>query len=136
MKKEKIVLGDNGLPIAHPVTCSWCGKASPGQWCAAACQSCVFRLTETPLREKDAAKAIERPARAVSDLVNHPAHYTGHPSGVECIEVTEHMGFCLGNVIKYVWRTREKGAVLEDLKKARWYLDREISKLEKESGKP
>lgn len=66
------------------------------------------------------------------DNVNHPSHYTNHPSGVECIQVTEHMNFCLGNAIKYIWRADLKNDRLEDLKKARWYLDREIEKLEKE----
>jgi hypothetical protein len=64
------------------------------------------------------------------DPVSHPAHYTGHPSGVECIQITEHMGFCLGNAVKYIWRAGEKGNRLQDLKKARWYIDREISRLE------
>jgi hypothetical protein len=64
------------------------------------------------------------------DAVYHPAHYTSHPSGIETIEITEHMNFCLGNVIKYVMRAEHKGRTLEDLKKARWYLDREIQKLE------
>jgi len=65
-----------------------------------------------------------------SDPVNHPKHYTSHPSGVECIQITEHMSFNVGNVVKYVWRADEKGAPLSDLKKARWYLDREIAKRE------
>ena len=65
-----------------------------------------------------------------NDPVNHPAHYTSHPSGIEVIRITEHMGFCLGNVIKYVMRADHKGRKLEDLKKARWYLDREITRLE------
>jgi hypothetical protein len=64
----------------------------------------------------------------VSDMVNHPPHYTGHPSGVECIVIVEHMGFCLGNVVKYVWRADLKGDAIEDLEKARFYLDREIAK--------
>lgn len=68
------------------------------------------------------------------DPVNHPAHYTTHPSKVECIAITEHMNFCLGNAIKYIWRASEKGKQLEDLKKARWYLDREISRLENVKG--
>ena len=38
------------------------------------------------------------------DVVNHPSHYTGHPSGIECIQITEHMGFNLGNALKYIWR--------------------------------
>jgi len=67
---------------------------------------------------------------AVSDPINSPAHYTAHPSGVECIQITEHMTFCLGNVVKYVWRADLKGGV-EDLKKARFYIDREIARREK-----
>jgi hypothetical protein len=66
------------------------------------------------------------------DPVSKPAHYNQHPSGIETIQVTEHMGFCLGNVIKYVWRADLKNG-LEDLKKARWYLDREIAKREVKS---
>lgn len=66
----------------------------------------------------------------MSDPVNHPAHYTSHPSGVECIEVAEHMGFCLGNAMKYIWRADMKGGV-QDLAKARWYIDREIARREK-----
>lgn len=62
----------------------------------------------------------------MTDMVNHPPHYTGHPSGVECIQITEHMGFCIGNAVKYLWRADLKGADIEDLQKARWYLDREI----------
>jgi len=68
------------------------------------------------------------------DPVNHPAHYTSHPSGVECIEVTRWMNFNLGNAIKYIWRAGNKGNALEDLKKARWYLDDEIKR--REAGKP
>ena len=63
-----------------------------------------------------------------NDAVEHPAHYTAHPSGVECITITEHMGFCVGNAIKYLWRADLKGNALEDLKKARYYVDREIKR--------
>jgi Protein of unknwon function (DUF3310) len=66
------------------------------------------------------------------DLVNHPPHYTSHPSGIECIAVTEYMNFCVGNAMKYLWRAGQKGDVLEDLKKARWYIDREIYRLQQE----
>jgi len=62
----------------------------------------------------------------MTDTVN-PAHYRAHPSGVECIQITEHMGFCLGNAVKYIWRAGLKGEAVEDLQKARWYLDREIA---------
>ncbi len=65
------------------------------------------------------------------DSVNHPKHYMKHPSGIECIVVTEHMNFCLGNAVKYIWRAGDKGNQLEDLKKARWYLDREIARISK-----
>lgn len=69
--------------------------------------------------------------RSQPDSIN-PPHYTAHPSGVECIVITEHMGFCLGNAVKYIWRAGLKSeSPLEDLKKARWYIDREIARLEK-----
>ena len=60
------------------------------------------------------------------DPVNHPTHYTSHPSGIECIQITEHMTFNLGNAVKYIWRCGEKGKPIEDLQKAVWYLQREI----------
>lgn len=66
----------------------------------------------------------------MADAVNHPPHYNGHPSGVECITVTEHMTFNAGNAMKYLWRHDLKGGI-EDLKKARWYIDREIERVEK-----
>lgn len=62
-----------------------------------------------------------------TDKVNHPVHYTQHPSGVECITITEHMSFTLGNAIKYIWRADYKNGV-EDLNKAIWYLKREVAK--------
>ena len=74
-------------------------------------------------------------AHPIEDPVNHPKHYTAHPSGVECIQITEHMGFCLGNAFKYIWRADLKGDAIEDLKKARWYLDREIERRSKNEGK-
>jgi hypothetical protein len=64
------------------------------------------------------------------DTVNHPPHYTAHPSGVECIQITEHMNFCLGNAIKYIWRADLKNDAIEDLKKAVWYVNREIERRE------
>lgn len=67
-----------------------------------------------------------------NDPVNHPSHYTQHPSGIECIQVAEHFNFNRGNTIKYIWRAGEKNDELEDLKKAAWYLQREIEKVEKE----
>jgi hypothetical protein len=72
---------------------------------------------------------------AMSDVVNHPSHYNSHPSGVECITVTEHMNFNLGNAVKYIWRVGLKSDdPLTDLEKARWYVDREIARLKKGRG--
>lgn len=69
------------------------------------------------------------------DQVNNPKHYTSHPSGIECLEITRHMGFNLGNVIKYIWRADLKGKNIEDLKKAAFYLQDEIKLREqKEEG--
>lgn len=75
---------------------------------------------------------------APTDLINHPPHYTSHPSGIECIQITEHMNFCLGNAVKYIWRaglkrdagfSHVKDDALEDLRKAAWYIEREIKRL-------
>ncbi|WP_224826271.1 DUF3310 domain-containing protein [Cognatishimia sp. MH4019] len=64
----------------------------------------------------------------MADNVNHPKHYTSHPSGIECIQIVEHMGFCLGNAVKYIWRADLKGHAIKDLEKARFYIDREIER--------
>ena len=65
--------------------------------------------------------------------VNHPTHYNSHPSGVECIDVVEHMNFNCGNVIKYLWRAGLKDITpsLRDIKKAQFYMNREVARLEK-----
>jgi len=72
----------------------------------------------------------------MNDPVNHPKHYTEHPSGVECIEITEHMNFCVGNAINYLWRAGLKGEQVEDLRKARWYIDREIARILNNADEP
>jgi hypothetical protein len=64
------------------------------------------------------------------DMIDHPPHYCNHPSGVECIDIVEHMNFCCGCAIKYIWRADEKGDDIQDLKKARWLIDREIKRRE------
>lgn len=66
------------------------------------------------------------------DKVDHPAHYGGEDNPYEAIKVIEawKLGFNLGNSVKYISRHEHKGTALEDLKKARWYLDREIQNLE------
>lgn len=73
-----------------------------------------------------------------SSRVNHPDYYNQHPSGVECIDIVRYHNFNIGNVIKYLWRCglkheaglSDKAKALEDLKKARFYLDDEISRVE------
>lgn len=66
------------------------------------------------------------------DLVNNPPHYRKHPSGIECIQITRHMPFNLGNAVKYIWRCDEKTKdPIFDLRKAIFYLEDEI-KLRKE----
>lgn len=65
------------------------------------------------------------------DPVNHPRHYTAHPSGVECIDITRHMNFNLGNAIKYLWRSglKDDAPTVQDLEKAVWYIQDEIKRL-------
>ena len=75
---------------------------------------------------------------AEADNVNHPSHYTSHPSGIECIEITRHYCFSIGNAIKYLWRAglkkemglEDKEKEIEDLKKAIWYINDRIKQLE------
>lgn len=73
-----------------------------------------------------------------NDSVNHPSYYTSDPSGVECITVTRHRDFCVGNAIKYLWRAglkkdasmEDRQKEIEDLKKAVWYINDKIKQLE------
>lgn len=73
--------------------------------------------------------AVSEPVFLPPDNVNHPKHYKQHPSGIECIEITRWMNFNLGNAFKYIWRTDHKNGV-EDLRKAIWYINDEITRLE------
>ena len=68
------------------------------------------------------------------DMVNHPPHYTA--GGIETIDFIEakRLDYNLGNVVKYITRADLKGSKIEDLKKARWYLDRAIAKLDNVQG--
>jgi hypothetical protein len=75
----------------------------------------------------------------MTDNVKHPKHYNSHPSGVECITITEHMNFNVGNAIKYLWRAGLKAGLsgnksdkqlhIQDLRKAAWYVNREIERI-------
>jgi hypothetical protein len=70
----------------------------------------------------------------MADNVNHPKHYNSHPAGIECIDVVEHLPFNVGNAIKYLWRADHKNGI-EDLRKAAWYVNREIARLERKGKK-
>ena len=81
-------------------------------------------------------------ANKTNDMVNHPKHYTSHPSGVECIEITRHYCFSIGNAIKYLWRAglkaeqgmQDKQKEIQDLEKAIWYINDRIKQLREESS--
>jgi len=83
----------------------------------------------TPVRGRRAVseRTTGRDGDKGRDAVNHPEHYNKHPSGVECIDVIEHMDWLPGTIIKYLWRYPETNS-LADLKKARWYIDRMVEK--------
>jgi hypothetical protein len=70
------------------------------------------------------------------DMVNHPSHYTSDPSGVECIDITRHRNYNIGNAIKYLWRAglKNEDKHTEDLKKAIFYISDEIKRLENSNG--
>lgn len=80
---------------------------------------------------------VNKPTAAKDDNVNHPKHYTSHPSGIECIEITRHYCFSIGNAIKYLWRAglkkelglEDKQKEIEDLNKAIWYINDRIKQL-------
>lgn len=79
-------------------------------------------------RESPVPGPMDNQQAIAEDPIN-PAHYRSHPSGIECIEVTRHMNFNVGNAIKYLWRYMDKGDPIENLKKAQWYIDDEIRRL-------
>lgn len=76
-----------------------------------------------------ATEAVPEAPAVAEDAIN-PSHYRRHPSGIECIEVTRHLNFNIGNAIKYLWRYQAKGDAIENLQKAQWYIDDEIRRLQ------
>ena len=70
--------------------------------------------------------------KKMMDMVHHPPHYTSDPSGIECIQITRHRNFNVGNAIKYLWRAgiKDDAKQIEDLKKAIFYINDEINRLE------
>ncbi|MFJ8699440.1 DUF3310 domain-containing protein [Streptomyces ardesiacus] len=74
---------------------------------------------------------LQKAAAEQYDEVNHPSHYTWLPNGVEVIDITQHFNFTLGNALKYIMRAGHKhDEPLTDLRKAAWYINREIERLE------
>jgi hypothetical protein len=108
----------NLIKEAGPLLAAHAGVISPGLAAA------IAGTTE---------KADPRPGEG--DAVDHPKHYNSHPSGIEVIRITEHMNFCLGNAVKYILRADHKNDAIEDLRKSRWYIDREIARREAEALK-
>lgn len=67
-----------------------------------------------------------------TDPVERPAHYTSHPTGVECLDIVEHYPFNVGAAIKYLWRAGLKDDAIQDLRKAKRMVQREIDRLERQ----
>lgn len=117
------------MSTGDPLTYCKCKKCKDGKkheyaencWCL---ECDVFRIEK--MRNLPFYKKYGRMISGKDDI-NHPEHYTSHKSGIECIEITEWFSFTLGNAIKYIWRADLKNGV-EDLKKAVWYLEREIKR--------
>lgn len=110
------------------MTCSWCEEDTHGGlYCSAECREFDATYGDAcPCGCGEVGEHVEAPK--LPDAID-PTHYREHPSGVDCITITEHMNFCLGNAVKYVWRAGLKGEAVEDLEKAAWYIDREIQRL-------
>lgn len=61
-----------------------------------------------------------------NDPIN-PSHYTSHPSSIECIEISKHLSGCLAQAFQYVWRCGQKDDPIQELKKAIWFIDAELT---------
>ena len=90
-----------------------------------------YKFWTDKYRELFVYNAVEKSNPDEQDKVNHPSHYNSHPSGIECIQVVEHLNFCLGNAVKYIWRADNKENDIRDLRKAAWYINREIERRSK-----
>lgn len=112
-----------------------CGECifATGQRCVApddlVCSGRLFRGIEGEEQEVPAPKAAVTTTEEYN-TIDHPRHYTDVVPGIECIQVTEHFDFLLGNAIKYIWRSGRKdgNTKLQDLKKAEWYIKRAIAR--------
>lgn len=94
--------------------------------------SASWRTLDPPIVSKEEYDKFFHP----DDPVNHPAHYTSDPSGVECITITRHRNFNIGNAIKYLWRAglKDSETHVQDLEKAKFYINDEIERLKNEGA--
>lgn len=137
------VMTPPGAGVSKELTCEGCGttfihkkEKAQGRW-PKYCPECLPKYSKVPRKKEVAvepvAQTIEEPEVKVvevpknEDVINHPSHYTrGKIEVIDFIE-DQQLPYHLGNVIKYIARAGHKGDKLEDLKKARWYLDRYIN---------
>ena len=89
---------------------------------------------KTVTQIKNGEEIIYQSKPIVNDSINHPKHYTSHPSGIETIQITRHMNFNRGNAVKYLMRAglKDPAKEVEDLQKAVWYIQDEIKRLNRE----
>lgn len=140
------VMTPPGAGVSKELTCEGCGKTfihkkekAQGRW-PKYCPECLPKYSKVPKKKEVAvtlanmvANTLEEPEVKVvelkEDVINHPTHYTrGKIEVIDFIE-DQQLPYHLGNVIKYIARAGYKGDKLEDLKKARWYLDRYINEV-------
>lgn len=139
----EIVMTPPGGGVSRELTCEGCGvtfvhkkEKAQGRW-PKYCPECLPKYSKVPKKKDEAAaveivqepevKPVEIPTK--EDVINHPSHYTrGKIEVIDFIE-DQQLPYHLGNVIKYIARAGHKGDKLEDLKKARWYLDRYIKEV-------
>lgn len=139
----EIVMTPPGGGVSKELTCEGCGvtfvhkkEKAQGRW-PKYCLECLPKYSKVPKKKDEAAavdivqepevKPVEIPTK--EDVINHPSHYTrGNIEVIDFIE-DQQLPYHLGNVIKYIARAGHKGDKLEDLKKARWYLDRYINEV-------
>lgn len=95
-------------------------------------------MSDDELTRAEAVARLRRISESIpsGDPVNHPAHYMAFP-GVEVIQITEHLSFCAGSAVKYLCRAglKDPAKTVEDLEKARWYVEREIARVKSKKTK-
>lgn len=143
----EIVMTPPGGGVSKELTCEGCGvtfvhkkEKAKGRW-PKYCPDCLPKYSKVPKKKEETVQTIaEKIVKAIEeqevkvtlkkeDVINHPSHYTrGNIEVIDFIE-DQQLPYHLGNVIKYIARAGHKGDKLEDLKKARWYLDRYINEV-------